>query len=297
MSLSDNDKIKHFFNQLNTKAYLFNFEEWAKGNIKYWKDIDRFFEILDEVILAEYQNDFLVQIKKGSKFYRARVIPFTDYKSFHKGIGYEADRLRGYNWKESKEPPKNITTEQRNSKSGEEALYVADDEVTACAEAKSMVREYISVAEFELSDSVQVLDFSKMQFSKSFYQYNDTYGVNVREMLSTLEFYFSRPVYSKEEYVFSQQIVKHFREKGITGFKYRSFYSSGNNFTFFEDAINKFIWNDSRVVINYTTANLFISLDKINVTDLSNVNNIEKNISNDIRERMLEDTKQVWEAL
>ena len=160
-----------------------------------------------------------------------------------------------------------------------------------------MVREYISVAEFELSDSVQVLDFSKMQFSKSFYQYNDTYGVNVREMLSTLEFYFSRPVYSKEEYVFSQQIVKHFREKGITGFKYRSFYSSGNNFTFFEDAINKFIWNDSRVVINYTTANLFISLDKINVTDLSNVNNIEKNISNDIRERMLEDTKQVWEAL
>lgn len=239
----------------------------------------------------------MVQIKKGSKFYRARVIPFTDYKSFHKGIGYEADRLRGYNWKESKEPPKNITTEQRNSKSGEEALYVADDEVTACAEAKSMVREYISVAEFELSDSVQVLDFSKMQFSKSFYQYNDTYGVNVREMLSTLEFYFSRPVYSKEEYVFSQQIVKHFREKGITGFKYRSFYSSGNNFTFFEDAINKFIWNDSRVVINYTTANLFISLDKINVTDLSNVNNIEKNISNDIRERMLEDTKQVWEAL
>ncbi|MFG6324237.1 MAG: RES domain-containing protein [Lachnospiraceae bacterium] len=297
MSLSDNDKIKHFFNQLNTKAYLFNFEEWAKGNIKYWKDIDRFFEILDEVILVEYQNDFLVQIKKVSKFYRARVIPFTDYKSFHKGIGYEADRLRGYNWKESKEPPKNITTEQRNSKSGEEALYVADDEVTACAEAKSMVREYISVAEFELSDSVQVLDFSKMQFSKSFYQYNDTYGVNVREMLSTLEFYFSRPVYSKEEYVFSQQIVKHFREKGITGFKYRSFYSSGNNFTFFEDAINKFIWNDSRVVINYTTANLFISLDKINVTDLSNVNNIEKNISNDIRERMLEDTKQVWEAL
>ena len=297
MSLSDNDKIKHFFNQLNTKAYLFNFEEWAKGNIKYWKDIDRFFEILDEVILVEYQNDFLVQIKKGSKFYRARVIPFTDYKSFHKGIGYEADRLRGYNWKESKEPPKNITTEQRNSKPGEEALYVADDEVTACAEAKSMVREYISVAEFELSDSVQVLDFSKMQFSKSFYQYNDTYGVNVREMLSTLEFYFSRPVYSKEEYVFSQQIVKHFREKGITGFKYRSFYSSGNNFTFFEDAINKFIWNDSRVVINYTTANLFISLDKINVTDLSNVNNIEKNISNDIRERMLEDTKQVWEAL
>ena len=56
MSLSDNDKIKHFFNQLNTKAYLFNFEEWAKGNIKYWKDIDRFFEILDEVILVEYQN-------------------------------------------------------------------------------------------------------------------------------------------------------------------------------------------------------------------------------------------------
>lgn len=296
MSKKDDEQRRQFFNQLNTTAYLSNFEEWANGTIKNWTEIDKFFDILDEIILVEYQEDFMVEIKKGVKFYRARVIKFDDYKEFQKGIGYESDRLRGYNWEESKEPPEDKTEAQRNSKKGEAALYVADDEITACAEIKSKVREYISVAEFELSENVQVLDFSKMQFSKPFNQYNDIYSVDLRKMLSILEFYFSKPVYSSEEYKCSQQIVRHFREKGITGFKYRSFYSSGNNYTFFDDAMKKFIWNDSRVLINYATANLFISLDKGNMIDLDNINKIEKSISSDVREKMLDDTKQMWEA-
>ena len=60
--------------------------------------------------------------------------------------------------------------------------------------------------------------------------------------------------------------------------------------------MKKFIWNDSRVLINYATANLFISLDKGNMIDLDNINKIEKSISSDVREKMLEDTKQMWEA-
>ena len=60
--------------------------------------------------------------------------------------------------------------------------------------------------------------------------------------------------------------------------------------------MKKFIWNDSRVLINYATANLFISLDKGNMIDLDNINKIEKSISSDVREKMLDDTKQMWEA-
>ncbi len=296
MSKKDDEQRRQIVYQLKTKDYLSKFQEWANGTIQYQTEIDKFFDILDEIILVEYQEDFMVEIKKGVKFYRARVIKFDDYKKLQKGIGYESARLRGYNWEESKEPPEDKAEAQRNSKEKEVALYVADDEVTACAETKSKVREYISVAEFELSENVQVLDFSKMQFSKPFNQYNDIYSVDVRKMLSILEFYFSKPVYSSEEYKCSQQIVRHFREKGITGFKYRSFYSSGNNYTFFDDAMKKFIWNDSRVLINYATANLFISLDKGNMIDLDNINKIEKSISSDVREKMLEDTKQMWEA-
>lgn len=291
------EKTKKLMNQLYTWKYLFDFEKWVYGNKQDRRDLEEFFDFLDEIILVEYQEDYLVTMNIGTKFYRARVIEFDDYKKIEKGIGYDADRLRGYNWEESKEPPDGSNKEQRNSKKGEIALYVADDEVTACAEVKSEVRQYISLAEFELSENVQVLDFSKMQFTKPFHPYDNTYEVNIREILSKLEFYFSRPVYNFEEYKFSQQIVKHFREKGVKGFKYRSFYSSGSNYTFFDDPIKKFLWNDSRVLINYATANLFISLDKSNTIDLSNINKIEKDISSDVREQMLAETKKKWKPL
>lgn len=295
MSEKDNEEIKQLVNQLNTMAYSFNYEEWAKGDKKDCEDIDAFFRIIDELILVEYKEDFLVQIDKGSKFYRARVISVDDYKCNEKGIGYDPKRLRGYNWEESKEPPLEFCKKaQRNNPEGETALYVADDELTACAEVKSSVRQYISVAEFELAENVEVLDFSKMQFSKPFSQYDNIYGVDVRKILSTLVSYFSKPAYEDKEYIFSQKIVKHFREKGIKGFKYRSFYSSGRNYTFFNEEMEKFVWKDSRVLLNYATANLFISLDRCNAVDLSNIDKIEQNVSENIREKMWNDTKTMW---
>jgi len=147
------EKTKKLMNQLYTWKYLFDFEKWVYGNKQDRRDLEEFFDFLDEIILVEYQEDYLVTMNIGTKFYRARVIEFDDYKKIEKGIGYDADRLRGYNWEESKEPPDGSNKEQRNSKKGEIALYVADDEVTACAEVKSEVRQYISLAEFELSEN------------------------------------------------------------------------------------------------------------------------------------------------
>lgn len=292
-----NEMCKNFINQLNTNANLFNFEKCAKNDLKDSKLEKDFFNIIDRLILKEYKDDYLQQIEKGKLFYRARIILLEDYKNTDKGIGYNQKELLGYNSEESKEPPSYRCIEQRNSKKEEVALYVADDEITACAEIKSKVRQYISVAKFELTENVQVLDFSKMEFSKSFYQYNNTYNVDVKKMLSVLESYFSRPVYEDKEYVFSQKIVEHFREKGIKGYKYRSFYSSsGYNYTFFDDEMKKFNWKESRVLINYATANLFISLDRCEKVDLSNINKIDTNVNADIKEKMWKDTIREWNS-
>lgn len=293
--MTEKEQIQQFFNSMSTKAYFFNFEEWAKDVSRNNETVQKYFEIIDRLILNVYREDYIRKIDKGSKFYRARIIPVDDYKHEEKGIGYDRDRLRGYNWEESKEPPVEYCKEaQRNNPAGETALYVADDEITACAEVKSKVRQFISVAEFELSESVEVLDFSNLNFSKPFYQYNNTYGVDVRDILSTLEHYFSHPAYDEKEYVFSQKIVKHFREKGIKGFKYRSFYSSGKNYTFFDEEMKKFIWKDSRVLINYATANLFISLDRCNADDLTNIDKIETKVNENIRENMWKDARKMW---
>ena len=73
---------------------------------------------------------------------------------------------------------------------------------------------------------------------------------------------FSVPVYNTEEYKITQKIISHYRKKGYYGVKYKSFYADGCNFTFFDEYINNFSWEDSRVVLNYATSNLFISLDQ-----------------------------------
>lgn len=295
--MTEKEQIQQFINSMSTKAYFFNFEEFAKDANKNNETVQKYFEIIDNLILNEYREDYVRKIDKGSKFYRARIIPVDDYKHDEKGIGYDRDRLRGYNWEQSKEPRvEDCKKAQRNNKAGETALYVADDEITACAEVKSNVRQFVSVAEFELSECVEVLDFSNMELSKSkpFYQYNNTYGVDVRDILSTLEHYFSQPAYDEKEYVFSQKVVEHFRGKGYKGFKYRSFYSSGKNYTFFDEEMKKFIWKDSRVLINYATANLFISLDRCDADDLTNIDKIETNVSENTREIMWNDTRRMW---
>lgn len=296
--MNEKEEMQQFINSLNTMAYSFNFEEWVNKNNRENETVEKYFEIIDELVLGEYRGDYIKRIDKGSKFYRARIISVDDYQSKEKGIGYDYHRLRGYSWEESKEPPVEYCKKaQRNNPAGETALYVADDEITACAEVKSSVRQFISVAEFELSESVEVLDFSNMHFSKPFYQYNNTYGVDVRRMLSILESYFCQPVYEEKEYLFSQKITKHFREKGIKGFKYRSFYSSGKNYTFFDEDMGKFVWKDSRVLMNYATANLFISLDRCDMKDLNNIDKIEIDVTDDIREKMWKDTQKMWKSI
>ena len=64
---------------------------------------------------------------------------------------------------------------------------------------------------------------------------------------------------------------------------------------FLDEYINNFSWEDSRVVLNYATSNLFISLDQEEkCQDIDNIDNVKKEITSDLRNQMWKDIKNAW---
>lgn len=274
------------------------------NNLKWWANeeskcnqetLEIALEILDDIIFNEHKEDFLITISVGDIFYRARTVCVDDFGTIEKGIHSSSTRLFGYNWEESREPPAKYAAANRNSKKKEQALYVASNEITACAEVRPPIRSLISIARFVANSEMNVIDFSKVHYSKALNNKDIEYGIDTRKYLSKVLALFSAPVYNKEEYRITQKLVEHFREKGYHGVKYRSFYADGFNFTFFDEYINNFVWEDSRVVLNYASSNLFISLDRgENALDIENISNVQKQIPSDLRNQIWEDVSKSW---
>ncbi len=153
----------------------------------------------------------------------------------------------------------------------------------------------VSIAEFVLNKDITIIDFSKLSYKNALDIKDEKYNIDIRKFLSNILALFSSPVYSKKEYKITQKLVKYFRDRGFQGFKYRSFYADGYNFTFFDESMGLFTWKNSRVVLNYAVANLFISLDRTNVSmDIENVNKVQNNVNQKIREQIWRDIGQLW---
>lgn len=268
---------------------------WANEKNYNLETLKKALDILDDIILNEYKEEFLIKIPVGEVFYRARTIDIADYGNIEKGIHSSTTRLFGYNWDESKEPPAKYASNSRNSKKKEQALYVASNEITACTEARPPIRSFVSIAKFIVNNEMMVIDFSKLKYSRPLNNKDSVYGVDTRTYIGKVISLFYSPVYDKEDYRITQKLIEHFREKGYYGFKYRSFYADGYNFTFFDEYMNNFIWEESRVVLNYATANIFISLDKEeNHFDIENINKVQGNVSSELREKMWDDVSKAW---
>lgn len=268
---------------MNASYYIGQLQKLTESGAGFVNDTS-LFDILDGIILDDCKGEFVRKLCKGNKLFRARVISPYDYSDISKGLSYDDDRCYGYNWENSKEPPAEKTEEARNSVKGEQALYIASDAITACCEVKSTLRQRISIAEFELSEDIEYIDFSKQKYNVSFLKFNSKYNTDIQSLISYFLSLFSFPVYSEEEYKATQKIVGHFRKLGYKGFKYRSFYTDGFNYTFFGDLMSKFVYIDSRVFINYSMANLFVSLDK-NATEQDDLTNRYK-INAEVNERI-----------
>lgn len=298
----DNKKIlkqaEKYMRELNSFFYFNAIVDWAENGKEINETIIKAFEILDSVFLKDFRDESMIKLSKGSKYYRARKIDVKDYKRTDKGLGYSLERIYGFNASESKEPPIEYCTEDyRMSPAGIVALYLASDEITACVEVRPEIRRFISVAEFELTEDIFVLDFSELKEFDRLHNKDIEYEVDTIRFVKSILFLFTEPVYNSDNitYKVTQKIVEHYKQKGVKGFKYKSFYSDGTNYTFFDDMMSKFKWIDSRVLLNYVTANLLISLDeKEKCKDINNIVKVGKTITNELRDKLRHNMKKLF---
>lgn len=295
----DNVKIElrkaaeHDFRSLTSAALFNNLYWWASGSQKVnQEEVQRALWLIDEFFLNDFREEFVVSLPKDAILYRARILDAEDDKRIDKGIGYSSERLYGYNWQESKEPPASKAKAGRMSRKNEVALYLASDEITACSEIKPSIRQMVSVAQFKATEDIQVIDFSKLKYSRPMDINDEKYDADARQFLQNVLALFTAPV-CNEDYCITQKIADHFREKNYTGFRYRSFYTNGNNYTFFDDSMKCFQWIDSRVLIYYATASLFVSVDKIEEhEDIRHIESVEQNVKRETKDVLLKQIKQ-----
>ena len=87
-----NDIIKDFsereFRSFGSTALFANLKWWAneENNQCNPETLDKALVILDDIILNEYKDDFLVKVVKGDVFYRARTVSIDDYGNIEKGV-------------------------------------------------------------------------------------------------------------------------------------------------------------------------------------------------------------------
>lgn len=225
-------------------------------------EIQKIFKIIDDIVLEKEKEQFIKELKIGGKYYRARIIYPEDDDKLEKGIGKTIDgKFWGYNDVNSKEPILGMSGEGRNSISGSSYLYMASNPETACMEVKSQFADLISLATFELTETLHVVDFaSEKHFQKTDTEY---YKIKLGELFSQLMLRFTEPVRGENAYKATQIIADYLRKTGIDGIAYKSFLSPGGiNFTIFNCHPKKIRFCGSRVLIHKQANHSFWDLNE-----------------------------------
>ena len=212
--------------------------------------VQKIYQVIDDIVLKKEVSQFRTSLQPGTKYYRARIIDPTDDNNLEKGIGKTVDgKFLGYNEINSREPVLGISGEGRNNITGASYLYIASNPETACMEIKSQFGDLISLAVFELTKPLSIIDFA----SEKTFQRKDTelYGMSLGVFFSQLMFRFFEPVRGENAYHATQIISDYLRKTGVDGIKYRSFLSPGGcNFTIFNSHPENIKFCESKVLIH-----------------------------------------------
>ncbi len=296
--LEKNDE--YIFSKAKSQQLLDAIKQWGYGKKgEEDKSVKQALDIIDQIILKDCRRYFVVSIGKGAEFYRARPISDKDYGKIEKGFSFSKQSITGFNWKESKEPPAKKAEAGRANAKYEQALYLASNEMTACAEVRPGIRKLVSVARFTLAEDIKIIDFSlrhskitekkKQELLKSSPIQHE---IDVSFFLAELLFFFTIPKYD-QDYSITQQLVKHFRGYGYKGIAYQSFYAEGTNYAFFDTYMKKFLWEDSRVLLHYAVSHLFVPMDLTGkYADLRNPERVKQELSDNLKQELFADTQK-----
>lgn len=213
-----------------TKAY----QSWEafKHTIRHYS---RFFEMGQQKsrqsyleTINNYLYDFVTDIEIGEKFYRARELD----KSLE-----NLEKIDKY--KEMGPAPYKYSKTNRMSPAGISYLYVAGDKETTYAECRLNGKKAV-VVEFETKEVLQIVDFSKIVFSKRSifdkdYDHDDQW---ILEFLENFVKEITMPVDENikdhsYEYAATQIVAEYFRSKGYDGICFKSSVGNGKSYVFF----------------------------------------------------------------
>lgn len=210
------------------------------------------FKYLQKVLYPANNQSALKYNLTSGIVYRARTIDLEKDLGKESGIRIEGDYFHGFQEWESREPPVTISSEGRSNIRGVSYFYCAEDEYTALSELKPTSRGFASIAKFQITSNLLLVDFSE-----------NTHVPPAAEMVggklitAIMEEYLDTP----GNYLFTQFISDEIRKAGYDGIRYISARSGGKNITIFNPNQQNLKFMESKVV--------FISPAMYRIVDLS----------------------------
>ncbi len=179
------------------------------------------------------KEDIIFHILKDMVIYRARKISREEITKNEEG------HFVGFDEKKSGMPPYRKTPNGRVNIAGIPILYTAIEKETACAELRPMKNDYISIAEYKITDDIDVANFTLDQIDKV------EHDVDGKLFLKDRFESFSLPISNELiDYLPSEFISEYIRLKhtNLSGIRYSSLHNIGGyNLALFNDEKCEFI--------------------------------------------------------
>lgn len=180
-------------------------------------------------------------VESGIKVFRARIIKdLGDIYGAKKGIHFEDEIIRGYDWYNSKEPAVGISSEGRANSRYSSYLYCATHGPTAASEIKANIGDYISLASFTTERD---LKFVRLEIKDIFE--GKTLQACIQNLIARS---FSVPVSDTQEYRLTQFISDEIRKHGVDGICYKSHFTNHDNYVIFNCSMDTIKFANSKII-------------------------------------------------
>lgn len=200
--------------------------------------------VLNDAVLRKFLLSLEKTFSKNTIFSRARISPIT---------GYSEDALGM--------PPPNKTKSGRISAEGIPCFYLADTAETAVRETRSNTYDYVTVANFKLTEDINVIDLRLLSRISLFGNVDSNDVIINYETLQKIKNEIEKPLRSTEnplEYIPIQYVCDLIKSEGYKGIIYSSTLNpNGFNLATFSQTdifefVDKQIFQITNLSIQYT---------------------------------------------
>lgn len=219
----------------------------------------RLCELICKEVLTKDSDRFKIALSTGDILYRARILEEQYYKNKCMGHWVRDGKTNGFDEMNSGEAPLGVPQEGRNNIRGVSYMYLSEDEVTACAEIKSCIRDFISVSKFEVMRPLKLVNFSD---EKDFlWDESAEEKLSLGTLFTHLMAEYTIPVRDSSNYGLTQIISDYIRKTGVDGICYGSFFTGKRNYTIFNSHESNIKFCNSRIMLHQCVNHVFLNFN------------------------------------